>query len=181
MTSTSIDRATCFWRQHHNEPPRVTAEQLEADSGGFFEFCGVAADVTSKSLRKTLKSPRLEYCQVGGNSLHLVSEFEPGWAPALRLNRGQPYVVSVARCQRPLPAGSRLPLDVTSPGAISFFAVARALAERKAEADQRRRQKGFVGAWTDGLMLVCNPQLSEMDLVPGVVYRIEVRVADDSA
>jgi len=156
-------------------PPPVAPEVLEPAARPLLRIQGVAREVTSARLRQKMRSPRLEHVQVGELGCYLMHESEPGWPPAYRLTPGRSYEVQAFTCKHSVPSGARLPQDVCTPDEVVFFAQAHAMAPRRYEGDQRRVQREHVGAWTDGLMLVCAPDSEMRRIKAGVVYKVVVR------
>lgn len=156
-------------------PPALAPEAMEPAVRPLFCIQGVASEITSARLREKMRSPRLEHVQVGEYDCYLMHESEPGWPPAYRLTPGRAYSVEVFTCKQPSPKDARLPEDARTPDGLVFFAAARTLQPRRYEGDLRRVQRGRVGAWTDGLMLVCDPAAGSGRLRPGRVYKVVVR------
>lgn len=156
-------------------PPALAPEALKPAVRPLFCIQGVASEITSARLREKMRSPRLEYVQVGEYGCYLMHECEPGWPPAYRLTPGRAYRVEVFTCKELPPKDVRLPEDARVPDGLVFFACARALAPRRYEGDLRRVQRGRVGAWTDGLMLVSDPDAGLGRLRAGRVYKVVVR------
>lgn len=159
--------------------PAVRIEPVCAAKPSFV-FEGVAQDVTSPTLRRKFRSPRYEIMRVGETQMHLSSEFEPGWPPALRMKAGQLYAVEVFESSTRLKEVSKLPLDVRTEDGLVFYCLARELQPRKDDADQRRVLRDFVAGWTDGLMLSTGPD-SGHKLEAGRVYKVVVRAVAQNA
>lgn len=159
----------------HNRSVRSLLLEPTCSKEPSLTFQGAAQDVTSTTLRKRMRSPRFEIMRAGNLDAMLSHEFEPGWPPALRLKQGQNYSVELYSCDAKVASNCELPSDKLTDDGIIFYSMLRALKDRKDDADMRRTLRGYVGLWTDGLMISCRGDVVSEKLKVGRAYKVVVR------
>lgn len=168
--SSPIWPATLGPRQSRNQAaaPRCNPQPL-------LSLEGVAVDITSPAL--LAKDRDCRYLRLGSADLHLTVEDKRGWHIAMRLIEGQRYRAQVHACSDRIAGIDELPLDRLVDGTLVFWGIAHAMRDRKDEADQRRVMRGWVGVWTDGLMVACSNTDLHKQLSPGSAYKVIVQSA----
>lgn len=134
-------------------------------------FEGPSRDVTSAILRKRL-SPSLRHLRVGTFDLNLTCELLARMPCSYPLQDQARYRVEVLSWDEGSSSLRGLPAEKKHVNGLDFFALAQPLDGRDEE-DLRRSRRGFLGLWTDGLMLVANPKV--LALQEGQGYCVRVR------
>jgi hypothetical protein len=155
-------------------PERLRVPIPECSEAPVFVIEGTASDITTRSVRKKSRDCT-QYMRVGTMELNLTHEHERGWPIALRLQEGACYRAEVYECKARVKTSTELPLDAKTEDGLVFYSLARARLDSRDEADQRRVLKGYIGIWTDGLMVTTSNTDAATALKPGIAYKVIVR------
>lgn len=137
-------------------------------------FEGPSRDVTSAILRKRL-SPSLRHLRVGTFDLNLTCELLARMPCSYPLREQAYYRVEVLPWDVRASSPWGLPAEKKLVNGVDFFALAQPL-EVRDEEDLRRSRRGFLGLWTDGLMLAANPKVLALEAGQGYCVRVRREV-----